>query len=580
MASAVETAFQSRGDLQAFGTNARLLFALALRYQIDDLSSAANDALTDGYDDKKCDLVYVDSEAGFAVIAQGYEAQDSNKQAAPSNKASDLNTAATWLLNRELTDLPDVSRPGARELRDALNDNRLQRLEFWYVHNLPESSNVRDELKSVELTAKTALQTNYSQAEVEVSALEVGNKTLEEWYRALSAPILVNDWFEVDVPGGYETFGRTWHAFATAVPARWLHLVFQQHKKDLFSANLRGYLGSRRSDSNINHGIKTSVTTDPSDFWVYNNGLTALVHEYAVTKEATNRLSLKIRGLSVVNGAQTTGAIGSGEIPKLEALVPARFVKCDDLSTITNIIRYNNSQNKLEAADFRSNDRIQARLRDEFASIPDATYLGGRRGGAEDAIKRLGNLLPADTCAQALVTFHQDPVTAYHRKSELWSSDALYSRYFFDETRAAHIVFAYSLLKCVEGVRLRLREIVPVELTESQQKQLAFLRLRGSAFLLSAAIAGCLESFMGKALPNKFRVSFGLISPDEAQGRWKPIVDATIPFHPQLEPAVKGGLTSPEEASKAIANFKSMVEATKIPNAAIFQQFATALTGC
>jgi hypothetical protein len=137
MASAVETAFQSRTDLKVFGTNARILFALALRYQIDDLSTVANDALTDGNNDKKCDLIYVDSESGFAVIAQGYEANDPTKQSAPSNKASDLNTAATWLLNRELSELPEPLQPGAQELRDGLKDKKLQRLEFWYVHNLP-----------------------------------------------------------------------------------------------------------------------------------------------------------------------------------------------------------------------------------------------------------------------------------------------------------------------------------------------------------------------------------------------------------------------------------------------------------
>jgi hypothetical protein len=55
-----------------------------------------------------------------------------------------------------------------------------------------------------------------------------------------------------------------------------------------------------------------------------------LVHEYSVIKQS-NGLVLTIRGLSVVNGAQTTGAIGSsGDVPKIEALVPARFVKCSD----------------------------------------------------------------------------------------------------------------------------------------------------------------------------------------------------------------------------------------------------------
>jgi hypothetical protein len=245
---------------------------------------------------------------------------------------------------------------------------------------------------------------------------------------------------------------------------------------------------------------------------------------------------------------------------------------CGELLILANsVIRHTQ-------ADFRSTDRVQKRLRDEFRQIPDADYFGGRRGGHEDVIRRLPNLLPADTCAQALANFHQDPVIAYHQKSEIWSSDALYSRYFSDDTHAEHIVMAYSLLKCVEARKLYLRSIEIGRLTDPQRQQLELLRLRGSSFLLSAAIAACLETFAGRALPNRFRISFGTkVSPEAAQKLWEPIVDATIPFCGQLEDALKGGLKRSEDASKAILNFRSMVEATKVPNAGIFENFASYL---
>ncbi|MGQ7190093.1 AIPR family protein, partial [Escherichia sp. HC-CC] len=60
---------------------------------------------------------------------------------------------------------------------------------------------------------------------------------------------------------------------------------------------------------------------------------------------------------------------------------------------IENIIRYNNSQNKVEAADFRSTDKTQKRLKEEFNLIPDAEYEGGRRGSSSDVIRRRPNLL-------------------------------------------------------------------------------------------------------------------------------------------------------------------------------------------
>jgi len=98
MPAAFLSAFQSRTDLANYGTNALLLFALELKYQLPDIDSVAVNALTDGPDDKKCDLIYVDRERGLAIVAQGYMASDATKAEAKANKATDLNGAASWLL--------------------------------------------------------------------------------------------------------------------------------------------------------------------------------------------------------------------------------------------------------------------------------------------------------------------------------------------------------------------------------------------------------------------------------------------------------------------------------------------------
>jgi hypothetical protein len=255
-----ETALSARDDLQPYGTNARLLFALELRLQLDDVRLVAESALTDGFDDKKCDLVYVDRDSQFIVVAQGYQGADNSKPEAPANKASDLNTAAAWLLTRPIEDLPEVLRDAASEVRRALHDNAIRSIQFWYVHNLPESENVQNELRTVEHTVTNAIKVQYPETELsEVSAIEVGRSTLEEWYAALETPILVTDPFSIRVPGGYTVEGQNWQAFVTSVPARWLYQVYKEYKSKLFSANLRGYLGSRKSDSNINYGIKKSA---------------------------------------------------------------------------------------------------------------------------------------------------------------------------------------------------------------------------------------------------------------------------------------------------------------------------------
>jgi len=55
-------------------------------------------------------------------------------------------------------------------------------------------------------------------------------------------------------------------AVITTVSGCWLYELYHRYKTDLFSANLRGYLGSRESDPNINNGIKTTADEQPRNF--------------------------------------------------------------------------------------------------------------------------------------------------------------------------------------------------------------------------------------------------------------------------------------------------------------------------
>jgi len=149
--------FQSREDLMIYKENSILMLALELRFEIEDIPTVASEAITGKSNDKGLDLVYIDTNSRIAVIAQGYLAENIEKQQAPANKASSLNTAVAWILSRDLSDIPTELQPVARSLRTALEAGQITTLEFWYVHNLPQSKNVAEELRSVEHTAQNAL---------------------------------------------------------------------------------------------------------------------------------------------------------------------------------------------------------------------------------------------------------------------------------------------------------------------------------------------------------------------------------------------------------------------------------------
>ncbi len=578
MPEGYQSALDSYTELENYQPAQRLiLFATALQFQISDLILLATDALTDGPDDKKCDLVYTDIDNGYAVIAQGYCAEDETRPSAPANKASDLNTGISWLLNRDLEDLPENLRSAADQLITALRNEQIDTLYLWYVHNLPESENVAQELATVQATAASGLARFHQQSEINIIVKEIGRNTLEMLYKSLEAPIIVNDTIKVSVSDRYYISSTDWTAVATTVKLSWLKGLFQKYKMDLFSANVRGYLGSRKSDRNINNGIKNTAENDPAYFWIFNNGLTILVHDFEPTG-GSGECELALNGISIVNGAQTTGAIGNTTSPLSESgAVPVRFVKSNNQDTIKRIIIFNNSQNLHEAPDFRSNDPIQNRLRNEFGRIPDCTYFGGRRGSEEDIIRRPPNLIPSDTAAQSLVAFHQDPITAYNNKSEIWKFDSTYYKYFTEATTAKHILFCYGLLRTIEAKKNALISKKETSgLTEIEEGLLDFLRRRGGPFLLLSAIAKCMETFLNNPIPNRFSLSFPEgYSPQRVIDKWDPIVDVISAFISQLSPAIGFGLKRSSEIAGALSNFQSIVEATKAANRVIYEEFAT-----
>jgi len=285
--------------------------------------------------------------------------------------------------------------------------------------------------------------------------------------------------------------------------------------------------------------------------------------------------------VGIVNGGQTTGALGSLDATEAgsttSALVMARFVKCTNTSVLGDIVKYNNTQNKVEATDFRSKDTVQDRLRTEFAGIPDADYRGGRRGGATDAIQRVKTLVPDSSVAQSLAAFHGEPNLAYNETRSIWDNDAVYSRIFRDTLAARHIVYAYGLLKAIEQAKHRILAIPEGSRTDAQKRHAAFFSARGSNYLLVAAIGSCIETILGVAVADRYSLQFKKnLSPAKATEAWQPVVDLALAFSGQLMPATDRGLKAQDRVKKALDDFGSMLEAVRSANPVPFDALAEA----
>lgn len=575
-------AFQARSALiSQFGDNALLLYALEMRFAIDDIHTAANSCITDGPQDKKVDAIYIDRDSGTAVIAQGY-LSTKPKAAAPANKAADLNTAAAWVFSQDFSRMNESLQAATQELDLAIRAGEISDIEFWYCHNLPESENVQQELDRAVATATALTKSNYAEQELTIGALEVGTARLDEWYASIQNPILVPDQVSVAVDGWFEEVGIDWTAVCVSVPATWLTELNSRYSDKLFSANVRGYMPSRKTAQNINHNIEETARTKPGRFWAYNNGVTALVHDYE-TPQAGQQGELKLTGIAIVNGAQTTGALSrSGSEDLADAAVLARFIRSDNDEIIDEIIRYNNSQNPIKPADFRSTDRHQERLRRQFSAIPGAMYFGARRGGEHDRARRPREVISSDTVAQCLASFHGAPGVGYHRLRSIWENDEIYARYFSEQTTATHIVFTYSLLLAIQRAKVDLVQRAGRDaLAEDEREILAVFRQRGSQFLLLASIGGCIEVLLSRPVANRFSLNFGAdVSPSDGRGIWEPVVEAVLPFAGCLRAEeLKGSLRNESRVDEAMNSFRAIIRSTAKGNQAVYGEFAARVSG-
>lgn len=521
---AYDDAFRANAALikQLGEGNAHLVWTMALYLEEPDFEALASEALTDGPNDKKLDFIYLDRDAKRIVFAQGYFGT-AKKDAAPANKASDLNTAAAWLISGDISQVPPQLQPAISECRTALAEGEVDTVELIYVHNFPESLNVVRELQTAAGHLRKALG---DVAPITITSRELGQATIEHLFASQDSHIAVKDEIECPSKVEFTEKGPKWEASVMSVPGMWLHELYTRHGEALFSANYRGFLGITRR-RRINTGIRHSAETKPTDFWVFNNGITLLTLGKKATKEAT-----RLTGISIINGAQTTGSIGSVDAKKndlKDVRVLCRVIQCTDPETINEIVKYNNTQNEIMTWDQYSNDPEQNRIAEEFTELGH-TYIRKR------GFRTKGDQIGIEEVAQPLLAFHGRYQDAIRGKNQLFDRKPLYTN-AFEGKKARHILFVYTLARAIDERRIELKRksnagiIIGVE-----EDQLALLRNLRFKTVLIAVIAKSLETVIGRKV-DPFTVAF---TPNAAKvpnnsllalvARWTPIVEANLAF--------------------------------------------------
>lgn len=174
--------------------------------------------------------------------------------------------------------------------------------------------------------------------------------------------------------------------------------------KALYERNIRYFLGSSRSD--VNRAIKATLRDEPASFFYLNNGVTAVCDE--IEQKGKNPSSgfrkLKVRGLSIINGAQTVASAAEfvAQHPGSnidDAKVMLTLIKAPaDGSFGKRVTKARNHQNPVQTANFASLDENQERLRQEIAHLgiayhyrPEASATGPQAISLDEALRVLAS---------------------------------------------------------------------------------------------------------------------------------------------------------------------------------------------
>ena len=513
-------ALQSEEALKPHGNNALPLFAVGLHLRVEDLASFATDSLTDSPNDKKADIIYVDEAEGIACIAQGMTAVDWGKPEAPANKASDLNTAAAWLLQQPTAEIPEQIRGQAKLLRDGLSQGTITRLIFAYAHNAYESVNVERELEATGKLVRGLQITRNCDVEV----IELGLRGTQALYLTSLGSIQVTE--EVQLPAAQcirET-GDGWTAFVISVNGAMLFDLYEKHKNALFSANLRDFLGSRRAARNVNNKIRITAESESGVFYIFNNGITIVCNKVTYDNETLN-----IYGISVVNGAQTTGAIHAvGREQASNVSVVARVIVVDDHSMIPDIVAANNTQNAIVAWDRRSNDAVQLRLSQEF-DAKGIKYVHRR-----DQARKPSNSVFADQIGQMLCAFSGNLQTAIRAKAEIFEVDTTYNSIFPGTLGIGHVFGIQTLGWAYDKAKQKLKsKAASGTLTDLERRQLSLLDYPASKQFFVRVMGALREEISGRSMPQpeEFELIDEAITANgtEAIAAWLKVINAVLP---------------------------------------------------
>ena len=349
-----------------FYTRALAAIAVVMSCGVD--YGLASQSVTDDYHDMGIDAIYNDTVQKKLILVQSKWRKDGTGSVS-QEEAHTFAEGIDRIINLELQGCNRKIAAKQPEIEAVIHDMDYQ-IESIFCH----TGSQRMDAYALRLINSLLERTNISGSNELLTFSEV---KLQEIYQFLangqnSDNITLNDvvltnWGMVETP-----FKAYYGAVSVSAIGEW----YNQYGNRLFAKNIRYYKGS----TEVNQGIKDVLKNEPENFFYYNNGIKLLCKK--ITRKllhgTTREMGLFVlEGVSLVNGAQTTGTIGTlfAESPEIlttaNVLVQIIDLGDSDETQATQITKLSNTQNRIDGKDFASLDPNQEKLRMElsFAGI-------------------------------------------------------------------------------------------------------------------------------------------------------------------------------------------------------------------
>ena len=399
--------------------------------------------LLDGRGDLGLDGYYEDTETETLILVQS---KFHDQPASVGNE--DVNRFYNCLKKVLSPDVVVAARnplaqDAHRAVKDAISKGWTLRFIFVTSGYLSPEGRVFAEANASETEVMDSVEIR---KDLEVYDLE----SLQDLYQSHLTPGRFNTDVELDI--STEDFSVStvagFRVLVASIPAKELVKAFRQYQYALFRLNPRGPLQNK-----INAKILATLK-DPYRrrlFFHLNNGVTAVCESFR-----SDHSPVTIRDFQIVNGCQTTVTLAkAAAIVEDDESIRVLLRVIEGLAGIRgDIAEATNTQARLTAQDFKSNDPLQKDLKNQFDALPAPMLYEVKRGDWEmeqnkdrywDVESKTHRRIKMKDLGQATLAFLGEPGDAKDRSRTIFENESRYKKVFPDGVRAQQLLLAWTV---------------------------------------------------------------------------------------------------------------------------------------